>query len=150
MAIKIQNFNQSHKEQVLELSLRAWAPVFAGMEPAVPAYVYEAFYPHGWRTRQASDIKAYLDSDGSDVWVAVDGGVLLGWIGVRLHPEDRMGELYILAVDPAHQRRGIGKALIDFALARMRASGMDIAMVETGDDPGHAASRAAYENTGFE
>jgi RimJ/RimL family protein N-acetyltransferase len=32
----------------------------------------------------------------------------------------------------------------------MSRSGMRIAMVETGDDPGHAPSRAAYEAAGFE
>ena len=32
----------------------------------------------------------------------------------------------------------------------MRSAGMQIVMVETGDDPGHAASRATYESIGFE
>ena len=31
----------------------------------------------------------------------------------------------------------------------MRASGMDIAAVGTGGDPGHAPARAAYEAFGF-
>lgn len=61
-----------------------------------------------------------------------------------------MGEIHILAVDPEHQHRGIGKALTDFALDQVRAAGMAIAMVETGDDPGHMAARRLYENAGFE
>ena len=32
----------------------------------------------------------------------------------------------------------------------MRGAGMEIVMVETGDDPSHAPSRAAYERAGFE
>lgn len=84
------------------------------------------------------------------MWVAVNGNEVLGWVAIQLHPADRMGEIHILAVDPTHQGKGIGKALIDFALARMRAAGMVIAMVETGDDPGHSASRATYEHSGFE
>ncbi len=150
MAFEIEPFDTAHKQQVLELSMRAWTPVFAGMEPAVPDYVYDAFYPWGWRTRQAADIAAILDSEGHAVWVAVEGGVVLGWVGIRLHPQDMMGEIHILAVDPAHQRRGIATKLIDFALGKIRAAGMTIAMVETGDDPGHAPSRAAYERAGFE
>jgi hypothetical protein len=31
----------------------------------------------------------------------------------------------------------------------MRTSGMDIAVVETGGDSGHAPARAAYETAGF-
>lgn len=150
MDFEIRLFDLSYKPQVLELSLRAWAPIFAELKPAVPPYVYEAFYPHGWRVRQSSDIEAFLDSEGDRVWVAIKESAVLGWVGIRLHPKDHMGEIYILAVDPAHQRRGIGKALIDSALEKMRAAGMAIAMVETGDDPGHSASRATYERSGFE
>jgi hypothetical protein len=31
----------------------------------------------------------------------------------------------------------------------MQAAGMEIAVVETGGDPGHAPARAAYEALGF-
>ena len=62
---------------------------------------------------------------------------------------DRMGEIYIIAVDPDQQRWGIASALMDHAMLQMRRAGMAIAMVETGDDPGHAASRAAFERAGF-
>jgi ribosomal protein S18 acetylase RimI-like enzyme len=75
---------------------------------------------------------------------------VLGWVGARLHLEDRMGEIYILAVDPDHQRRGVASALMEHAMAAMREAGMEIVMVETGDDPGHAPSRATYEQAGFE
>ncbi len=56
---------------------------------------------------------------------------------------------YSYAVDPDYQRRGIAMALTDFAVAHMKAAGMEIAMVETGGDPGHAPARAAYEKAGF-
>jgi RimJ/RimL family protein N-acetyltransferase len=39
---------------------------------------------------------------------------------------------------------------MDHAMLQMRRAGMAIAMVETGDDPGHAASRAAFERAGFQ
>jgi ribosomal protein S18 acetylase RimI-like enzyme len=61
-----------------------------------------------------------------------------------------MGEIYIIAVDPEQQRRGVASALMDHAMSQMRQAGMDIVMVETGDDPGHAASRATYERAGFQ
>ena len=150
MDFEITPFAPAYEPQVLALSLRAWAPVFEKLEPAVPPYVFRAFYPQGWQIRQAADIDAFLRAEGRHAWVAVEDGSVLGWVGARLHPEDRMGEIYILAVDPDHQRRGVASALMEHAMAAMREAGMEIVMVETGDDPGHAPSRATYEQAGFE
>ena len=143
-------FAPDHEEQILALSLRAWSPVFAKLEPVVPPYVYRAFYPKGWEARQATDITGFLGTEGHHAWVAVRAGTVLGWVGARMHSEDRMGEIYIIAVDPDHQRHGIATALMNHAIADIRGAGMAIVMVETGDDPGHDASRAAYEAAGFE
>ena len=139
-----------HDPQVLALSLRAWAPVFNKLRSAVQPYVYKAFYPDGWRVRQTGDIDSFLQAERQNAWVAVEATSVVGWVGIRLHPEDRMGEIYIVAVDPDYQRRGIGSALVDHAIRKIREAGMEIAMVETGDDPGHAPSRATYQRAGFE
>lgn len=135
---------------MLELSLRAWAPVFPFVHQAVPRFVYDSFYPSGWQERQRADLSAVLDDEPGNVDVAVLEAIPVGWVCTRLHPEDRMGEIYVLAVDPEHQRSGIGKALMDHAIGRVRAAGLRMVMVETGDDPGHASARAAYESHGFQ
>lgn len=62
---------------------------------------------------------------------------------------ERMGVIDIIGVDPAYQRRGISSRLTEVAIDHMRREGMDIAVVETGGDPGHAPARAAYEEAGF-
>ncbi|WP_437957583.1 GNAT family N-acetyltransferase [Sorangium sp. So ce119] len=54
------------------------------------------------------------------------------------------------AVDPAHAGKGIGTAMYEFALARMRQSGMKVATVATGGDPSHAPARRAYRKAGFD
>lgn len=150
MAIQIEPYADQHRERILELSLRAWAPVFPKLADAVPSYVYRAFYPAGWEVRQSTDISDFLRDEGASAWVAMDQGTIVGWIGIRLHPNDSMGEVYILAVDPVRQREGISTSLVNAGMDHMRAAGMKIVMVETGDDPGHAASRATYEHNGFE
>ena len=86
--------------------------------------------------------------DGVDV--AVVDGRPVGWVCTRLHPEDRMGEVYIVVVDPDYQRRGIGRALMNHSMERARAAGMAMVMVETGGDLGHAPARATYEGLGFQ
>ena len=64
-------------------------------------------------------------------------------------PERNMGEISMLAVNPDHQTCGIGTALTEFALDRLKDAGMSVAMVETGGDPGHAPARRTYERSGF-
>lgn len=49
-----------------------------------------------------------------------------------------MGEIYMIAVDPTFQRRGIAGELTRHSLEWFQNAGMSIAMVETGGDPGHA------------
>jgi GNAT superfamily N-acetyltransferase len=149
MSFKVASFAPIHYTQILSLSLRAWSPVFAQMRQAVQPYVYDNFYPNGWEARQTADIETFLRDEGDKVWVACVAENVVGWVGVRLHPEDKMGEIYILAVDPDYQRQGIGAALINTAHSVMREAGMAMVMVETGDDDGHIASRATYERAGF-
>ncbi len=83
------------------------------------------------------------------VWVALDACSTVGFVAVKLDPESKMGEIYMVAVDPNFQGHGIGSTLIEFALAQMKDAGMSIAMVETGGDPGHAPARRTYEKLGF-
>ena len=47
------------------------------------------------------------------VWVAeADGAVaaVAGFVAYQANAETKVGEVYMLAVDPAHQRRGLGRA----------------------------------------
>ena len=148
--VKIVTYTDQHREAVLELSMRAWEPVFPLVRQAVPPFVYDAFYPSGWRERQRQDMAAVLDGEPENVAVALEGARPVGWVCTRLHPEDDMGEVYVLAVDPAHQRRGVAGALMTHSFDRARAAGLQMVMVETGDDPGHEPARRAYEAAGFE
>jgi ribosomal protein S18 acetylase RimI-like enzyme len=112
------------------------------------APVYEAFYPKGWRVSQQEAVQGVLDSPETHVWVATDGQRVAGFVAVKRH-DDTLGEIYMVAVDPKAQRRGIGMALTQFAEQWMRDSGLSVAMVETGADPGHGPARRTYEKAGF-
>ena len=150
MSFEIIRFVPELEAKLVALSMRAWAPVFEKLKLAVQPYVYRAFYPNGWQARQTTDIRDFLGSEGQNIWIAVEAGEALGWVGIRTHPADSMGEIYIIAVDPAAQRRGVATALLEHAISELRSAGMRIVMVETGDDPGHRPSRATYESAGFE
>ena len=111
--------------------------------------VYRAFYPDDWRMSQQKAVENVCAAKDINVWVALDTGSTVGFVAVKLDSESSMGEIYMVAVDPDHQGRGVGSTLIKFALAWMKDAGMSIAMVETGGDPGHAPARQTYEKLGF-
>jgi ribosomal protein S18 acetylase RimI-like enzyme len=135
---------------VVALSLAAWAPIFASFEAALGAEVFGLMYPD-WRAAQAAAVEATIRAQEHDTWVAVVAGRPVGFVAVGLIDEDaaRAGEVHMVAVDPAHQGAGIGAALMERAIAEIEARGVDLAVVATGGDPGHAAARRLYERLGF-
>ncbi len=143
-------FSMEHKQSVIDLTVDAWTPVFAQTQNDVPRFVMDAFYPDGWQVRQTTEVRELLESEPESIWLALEGRDVVGFIGLRLHPEDQMGEIHIVAVAPEHQKRGIATKLMQFAESRIRAAGMKMIMVETIGDSGHAPARRAYEAFGFE
>lgn len=133
----------------MTLSLRAWAPVFASMEEVLgESGVFAQLYPQ-WRADQRRAVEATCVAVGTHVWVAEVDAAIAGFVAVRLNHESSIGEIDMVAVDPDHQRGGVGSALTSFALGWIKDSGMAVAMVETGGDPGHAPARRTYERAGF-
>ena len=147
----IRPYDPAHRDAALDLVVAIWGPVFEGMRAALPRYVYGNFYPQGWEARQRADVASLLDRAGDSAWVAHAGDdTLVGLVVAEAHHEDRMGEIVLIGVHPDHRGTGIARALTDTALGWMRAQGLAFAMAETGEDPGHAPARAAYEALGFE
>ncbi len=134
---------------VVELSLRAWAPVFASLERMLGSAVFGRLHPD-WREDQRLAVMEVCASQETRVWVAEVSGEPVGFVSTGVFdPERSMGEISMLAVDPDHQSGGIGTALTEFALDRLKEAGMRVALVETGGDPGHAPARRTYERAGF-
>jgi ribosomal protein S18 acetylase RimI-like enzyme len=135
-----------HAERIVALSLDAWAPVFASFRTVLGDDLYRRVHPD-WRRDQAASVRAALDDH--DTWVAMVDGEITGFVNVVFDEAERSGEIYMIAVDPSAQRRGIASALTEFALDEMRGRGLTLAIVATGGDPGHAPARATYQKAGF-
>ena len=148
--MRLEPYALGHLEAIVRLSLRAWTPVFDSMQKTMNADVYQAFYPDHWRVSQQAAVEEVCAAVDTYVWVAIAADAAVGFIAVKLHLEDSIGEVYMVAVDPDFQGQGMGTALLEFALNWMKDAGMAIAMVETGGDRGHAPARQAYEKVGFE
>jgi GNAT superfamily N-acetyltransferase len=147
--MQIELYKPQQLDAVILLSLRAWTPVFDSLQKVMDAEVYQAFYPNNWRVSQQKAVEDVCAAEDTNVWIAIASDSPVGFIAVKLHLEESMGEIYMIAVDPDFQGQGIGSTLIEFALDWMKDAGMSIAMVETGGDPGHAIARHAYEKAGF-
>jgi ribosomal protein S18 acetylase RimI-like enzyme len=133
-------------ERIVELSLDAWEPVFASFRQILGDDLYARVHPD-WRTDQAASVRDALERN--QTWVAITDDTVSGFVNVIFDQKERSGEIYMIAVDPNAQRRGIATELTTLALAEMIARDIDLAIVATGGDPGHAPARATYERAGF-
>ena len=69
------------------------------------------------------------------VRIALDGGTVAGWVGIR-PSYAKVWELHPLVVDPARQRRGIGRALVDDICVVAASQGAMTVTLGTDDEPG--------------
>jgi GNAT superfamily N-acetyltransferase len=127
----------------------AFAPVFASFRSLLGDEIYELAQARDDAAQGELLASMLAPSSIWEVYVAARGGELLGFAAVRLDRERALGELGLNAVAPAHAGRGVGTALYEFALERMRQAGMKVATVATGGDPSHAPARRAYQKAGF-
>jgi GNAT superfamily N-acetyltransferase len=147
-AVTIRPFAENDAEAVLRISIRAWAAVIPSIEQALGLELYRLLTPD-WRAEKREEIAAFLGAaQRFDAWVADADHVPIAFVALKLDPQTRVGEIYLLAVDPEHQNHGIGTGLTGFAFDEMKKAGMIAAMVETGFDPGHAPARRTYEKAG--
>ncbi len=150
MIAPVRRYAERDEEAIVELSLAAWAPVFASAKRELGDDAYRLIYPD-WKTIQGDAVRAVCDAREIDVWVATDRDRPIGFVATRLVDEGAAsaGEVYMIAVDPRHQRAGVGTALLQRAIDELRTGGAELIAIGTGGDPGHAPARALYEKAGF-
>jgi GNAT superfamily N-acetyltransferase len=146
----IRRLGKTDVETVVAFSLAAWAPVFASFEVELGHEVYRLVYPD-WRSVQAGAVEAVCRAPDKEVWVAVVDARPVGFVAVGFFDEGdaRAGEIYMLAVAPGYQGAGVGAALVHRAVSEIKSQGVELAVVATGGDSGHASARALYEKLDF-
>ncbi len=73
----------------------------------------------------------------------------MGFLSLKLDTTSNVGEIGLNAIRPDSTGIGLGTEMYEFALERMRESGMKVATVATGGDPSHEPARSAYRKAGF-
>ena len=131
------------------LTAEAWREIFEGYREQLGGEFYEAFYPN-WRDRKYNEFCASMNRNaeaGRAVTVADRDGLIaaMGSYTVR----GSVGVICSNAVRRELRGQGIGHAMYDELIRRMRAEGLRFAEVTTGGDDAHAGARRAYQAAGF-
>lgn len=99
----------------------------------------------GWSWREPRVLRAIRARD-VNVAVARAGREVVGFAIMRYGPLE--AALQLFAVRPAHRRRGIGSALVDWLVEAARVAGVYVVYVEMRAD--NAVARNFYRRRGFE
>jgi ribosomal protein S18 acetylase RimI-like enzyme len=146
--LHIRLVNKNDIDDLIQLTLLAFEPIFNSFAQILGAQIYPVIYPD-WKTRQRDLVEAACKSEKINVWVAELNGIVVGLIAYELHDNDKNGEVQFLATHPEYQNDGIGTELNNFALQKMQEAGMIMAVVGTGGDESHAPARRSYKKAGY-
>ena len=84
-----------------------------------------------WKERKKAHINQDVRRNADGIFVAEVDGEIAGYVTTDVNPKSKIGDIPNFAVDPRFQRRGIGRQLLETALAYLKESGMLHARIAT-------------------
>ena len=141
----IRAFRPADLPRLQEITALTFGPV------SIDRNMEKLFGPLGQGDRSTRKVAAIADDcaaqpDGVFVAEEADGRVI-GYVTTRLNSVSRIGWIPNLAVDPNHQGKGLGKALLLHAVDYFRRSGMHVAKIETLEQ--NPIGQTLYPSLGF-
>jgi len=111
-----------------------------------------------WHPDQSNWSIAQLNERMGEPWFEPEGfllheidGALAGFCWTKVHPasgdEPELGEIYVIAVDPAFHGQGIGRALTVAGLRSLASRSLQIGMLHVEHD--NVAAQSMYRALGF-
>lgn len=127
-------------------------------ESDIDAYVEVNNRAFSWHPEQSGMTADAVRQDMAQPWFDADGfrlhfvdQQLAGFCWTKIHEDDgagvRVGEIYVIAVDPAFHGQGLGKALTLSGLNHISSVGITTGMLYVESD--NDAAVATYEKLGF-
>jgi len=84
-----------------------------------------------WKERKKAHINHDVDRNADGIFVAEVDGEIAGYVTTDVNPKSKIGDIPNFAVAPRFQQRGIGRQLLETALAYLKQSGMLHARIAT-------------------
>ena len=147
--LTIRPVKASEKHRLEEIRQAAFAPVFASFRSILGDDIYELAQAREDKGQGELLISMLEPNSDWEVYAAELAGIVIGFVSVQLNRETKVGEIGLNAVHPDYCSQGFGTAMYNFAVARMKETGMQVATVATGGDSSHAPARNAYRKAGF-
>lgn len=147
MTVHFRLFEKGDYERVLKICIDAFTPHHSLFAKTLGSEIFRYQY-QDWREQYADYLRQFPDTDTvAKAYVAEQGREVVGFIITTLDEKRKVGEIGLNAVDPAHQVKGIGKAMYAFALEDFRKRGAKVAYVSTGADWAHGLARYSLSFT---
>ncbi len=131
-----------------DVTVRSFRP---GDEAAWLAANNRAFADHpeqgSWTAENLAARMAEDWFDPEGFLLAEDADGIAGFCWTKVHPEDGMGEIYVIGVDPSRRGSGLGRALVVAGLGSLASRGVTTGMLFV--DAANEAAVRLYESLGF-
>ncbi len=123
---------RTYRAADLETLRRLTVEAFQGV--SIDENMEQRFGPihgHDWRWRKARQLDADVAAHPQGIFVAEDGGTILGFVTTQIDAEAGIGHIVHLVVTAAARGQGLGRRLIEYALDYFRGLGLTHAQIET-------------------
>ena len=130
--IRIELYNDAYRDDFIRLN-RQWIERYFRIEES-DEHVF-------------ADPRGTIIDQGGQIFIAIDGDKAVGCCALIFHPADGRYELAKMAVDPAAQSHGIGRALASTLIDYARSIGATSLFLEA--NTRLKASVKLYESLGF-
>jgi ribosomal protein S18 acetylase RimI-like enzyme len=145
LGVGIRPYRTSDASRVKEITLEGFALV--SIEAAIDRR-WPGLLPAPWGERKWRAMQPELAEHPEGCFVAELDGEVVGYVTTTIVPEDSVARIPDLAVDARVRGRGIGRLLLEHALAYFRAQGLRLARIETLAH--NEVGRYLYPSAGFE
>lgn len=132
--------------RVLELTAEGF--VGASVERRIDMQFPDVQPPTDWSVAKCGEVAEDLRSHAEGCFVAEIDGEVVGYVTTSVREDRQQGRIPNLATDRRFRNLGIGRALLERALADFRERGLRIARIETLAD--NAVGNHLYPSLGFD
>ncbi len=146
MQFNIRSYHRRDLESLKAITMEGFEGV--SLDHATERVLEGEFAGHDWRWRKARHVDEDVAIFAEGVFVAEANGLVAGYISTRIDRDAGKGRIPNLAVAAWARREGIGRALIEHALAFFREEKLEYATIET--MVSNPLGQSLYPSCGFQ